>query len=141
MPKIKDFIPQRATEIEKALKPLRDQLSEIQGKIQAYERELTDLRSAAKAIGIVNRIEKPLGITRRSPPSPTIKEAVLQVLDDYPEGLIALDVLARINERFALELVRTSLSPQLSRLKQEGKILNHGSTWLKKPAKTEDPNK
>jgi hypothetical protein len=140
MPKLKDFITERATEIEKALEPLRDQLLETQRRIYAYERELADLRNAAKAIGIVNRIERPLGVTRRTAPSPTIKEAVLQILDDFPEGLIALDILAKINDRFSIRLVRTSLSPQLSRLKQEGKIVNHGSTWLKKAKKNEGPS-
>jgi hypothetical protein len=130
MAKLQDFIAKRAREIEELLEPLRRQAMELEAKIKTHEKELGELRNAAKAIGIVNRLERPLGITRKTSPPRTIKEAVLDVLQDYPGGLIALDILAKINERFSMNLVRTSLSPQLSRLKQEGKILNHGSTWL-----------
>ena len=54
----------------------------------------------------------------------------MEVLRDHPGGLLALDILAKINERHGLGTVRTSLSPQLTRLKQERKITNRGSTWM-----------
>jgi hypothetical protein len=54
----------------------------------------------------------------------------MSVLPEFPEGLLALDILAKINARFDLSLVRTSLSPQLTRLKREGRITNRGSIWL-----------
>jgi predicted nuclease with TOPRIM domain len=130
MAKLQDFIPERATELEKLLEPLRRQYQEIEEKIRAYEKELSELQSAAKAIGIVNRLQRPLGVTRKVSPPQTIKEAVLDVLRDYPEGLIALDILAKINERFSTNLVRTSLSPQLSRLKQyDHKIEYDAGVW------------
>jgi hypothetical protein len=131
MNSIHDYIVKRIGELEDSLLPLRHQSKEITAKIDAIEKELADLRAAAKAIGMVNRLPKvPFHVTRRTEPEVTIKEAVMNVLADYPEGLIALDILGKVNERFDLGLVRTSLSPQLTRLKREGKITNHGSVWL-----------
>jgi hypothetical protein len=130
MAKLQDFIPERAAELERLLDPLRRQQEEIAEKIRAYESELGELQNAAKAIGIVNRLHKPLGITRKATPPLSIKEAVIEVLRDYPDGLIALDILAKINERFSMKLVRTSLSPQLSRLKQyDHKIEYDAGVW------------
>jgi hypothetical protein len=141
MADLKDFIAKRAREIEELLEPLRRQGMELQAKIKAYERELSDLRNAAKAIGIANRLETPLGVTRKASPPQTIKEAALDVLQDHPKGLIALDILAKINERFSPSLIRTSLSPQLSRLRQDGKLEYHDGIWLLPHQNEEGPAK
>lgn len=141
MAKLQDFIAKRAQEIEELLEPLRRQDMELQAKIKTYERELSDLRNAAKAIGIVNRLERPLGVTRKASPPRTIKEAAVDVLRDYPKGLIALDILAKINERFSLSLVRTSLSPQLSRLRQDGELEYHEGIWRLPHQNEEGPAK
>lgn len=139
MSKLNDFITKRAQELEELLEPLRHQQHDLQAKIRAYERELSDLQSAAKAIGIVNRIEKPLGVTRRTAPKLTIKEAILEVLQDYPDGLIALDLLPKINDRFSWKMARETLSPQLSRLKQEGKLLYREGVWTLPSKNDEGP--
>jgi hypothetical protein len=130
MSQVKDYIADRIRKLQDSLVPLRQEAAAAQAKIELIERELVDLQTAAKAIGIANGLQtKRIGATRRKPPETTIKQAVLQVLADYPEGLIALDLLAKINERFDWQLVRPSLSPQLTRLKRESKIVNLGSIW------------
>jgi len=65
-------------------------------------------------------------------PHLTIKEMVLIILKDYPDGLIALDILSKINSHFNQTFIRTSLSPQLSRLKRSGDIYKIGKFWLLK---------
>jgi hypothetical protein len=62
---------------------------------------------------------------------PSIMQAVLEVLKDRPEGMTALEILAEINKRyFNGKIVRTSLSPQLSRLKdRDHKITLRGNRW------------
>lgn len=139
MSKLNDFIIKRTQELEELLEPLRRQQHDLQAQIKTYERELGDLQNAAKAIGIVNRIEKPLGVTRRNAPKVTIKEAILEVLQDYPEGLIALDLLPKINDRFSWRIARETLSPQLSRLKQEGKLLYRDGVWILPSKNDEGP--
>jgi hypothetical protein len=130
MSQIREIIADRIQKLEDSLVPLRQEVVAAQAKIAKIETELLDLRNAAKAIGMANRLRQTqLGVTRRTQARVTIKEAVLQILAEHPAGLIALDLLAMINQRFDWKLVRPSLSPQLTRLKREGKILNQGSTW------------
>jgi hypothetical protein len=62
---------------------------------------------------------------------PTIMRAIMEVLKEKPEGMAALEILAEINRRyFGGSIVRTSLSPQLSRLKdRDHKIILRGNRW------------
>ena len=62
--------------------------------------------------------------------APTIKMMVLEVLQDNPEGLVALKILERINKTYNRSYKRTSLSPQLTRLANEGKIHKRRKTWI-----------
>ena len=135
MTSTRDFLAKREAEIKKRLEPLREQHAQTESEISLLERELKDVRSAAEALGMVNRLsETALGVTRREPRKPTIKEAVLEMLKDYPQGLLALDILAKINERYSLGVARSSLSPQLTRLLRDGKLVTHDSVWrLTKP--------
>ncbi len=59
-----------------------------------------------------------------------IQEMVLQILDEsYPGGLTALEILDQIQRRWKPELMRTSLSPQLSRLRRGRSIKNDKHKW------------
>lgn len=86
-------------------------------------------------VNIVNRVQKSPQSTgyytrngvkiRRG----SIKDYVVQVLSDSQKGMVALDILAAINERFEKNYDRTSLSPQLSRLRQDGVLGLRGPVW------------
>lgn len=62
---------------------------------------------------------------------PTIKESVIQLLEEaHPMGLTTLELLGRLNRRWWRgELRRTSLSPQISRLKKDGMVVSEQGTW------------
>lgn len=61
----------------------------------------------------------------------SIKEMISRVLDQtYPGGLTAIEVLKQIQRNWRPELERTTLSPQLSRLKHDGVIKNVDSKWF-----------
>ena len=62
---------------------------------------------------------------------PTIKEGIIQLLEEvYPMGLTALEILDRLNRRWWRgELKRTSLSPQITRLKNSGGVIGERGTW------------
>ena len=62
----------------------------------------------------------------------SIKDYAVQVLSDSPNGMVAMDILAAINERFQKDYDRTSLSPQLSRLRQDGVLGLRGPVWYLK---------
>jgi hypothetical protein len=61
----------------------------------------------------------------------TIKELILKALDEQFEGgATAAELLKLFAGAWGrLDIARTSLSPQLSRLKQEGKLIREGQTW------------
>ena len=81
---------------------------------------------------------------------PTIKEMIVIILAEAgPSGLSALGILDRIRERWQSNIERTTLSPQLSRLKGEGQIVNLARAWklaeygteqLKESAPPEEPD-
>ncbi|KGJ65713.1 hypothetical protein BJA5080_08307 [Bradyrhizobium diazoefficiens SEMIA 5080] len=66
-------------------------------------------------------------------------EAVLEVLNHKPNGMTALEILDEINAKyFGGTIVRTSLSPQLSRLKnRDGKLELRGDRWYRLPEEPE----
>lgn len=59
----------------------------------------------------------------------TLKDMIIMVLSVRDGSADARTILDAINDRWHLELPRTSLSPQLSRLKYEGKLTLAGKVW------------
>lgn len=130
METLREFITRRLKELDELEAPLRQQLSAI-----TDERE--ELRRAVLAAGPppmrpANPTNQQPGEARRSRrtiPEKTIKDAVIEVLRAKGAGMTALEILAAINLKFGTEYPRTSLSPQLSRLKADGRINREGIVW------------
>lgn len=116
------------------LASMDDFLEYVKRRKAALRKELAELESA-------ERIYKQSGVSGGSPmlplrvgdpiARPTIKKGVIQLLEEAsPMGLTALEILARLNRRWWRgELKRTSLSPQITRLKKEGKVASERGTW------------
>lgn len=133
MPSLHDFIPIRHGEIEAELKHLMARLRVLQS-------EHEDLRRAAKSVGIplpdssapgqlrLDGLGSP-DTARRGPSEATIKGAVVTALREAGHGMTALELLPKINEQLGVEYPRSSLSPQLSRLKAEGQLRLDGNVW------------
>ncbi|QEN88747.1 hypothetical protein FZC33_21660 [Labrys sp. KNU-23] len=132
---LNQFIMRRRAELEAAEEALRAQIREI-----ANERE--QLRKAAIGAGlalesILDRDEhretptKPLSPPRsqKRASEKTIKEAVVALLKRYGRGMTALEILPEINAALNVDYPRTSLSPQLSRLKADGIVMREGNVW------------
>lgn len=103
-----EFIEQREAEIKELRKAL-------------YE-ELKQLKAAKAAIsGISVRVESS-DESSSAQAEPTIKEMTLEVISDAERALTAEEILQAIKSKFLKEIQRTSLSPQLTRLKREGRI-------------------
>ncbi|MFG1271646.1 hypothetical protein [Xanthobacter flavus] len=140
------FIVRRRREILAAREALLAQ-------IEALDSESDLIEKAAKAAGIVeefeavDRIPPTLGMRgpdrprQRILPERTIKEAVVEILREARHGMTALQILPLVNERLNVDYPRTSLSPQLSRLKAEGVLLRDGIVWslAKAPETNEAP--
>jgi hypothetical protein len=118
-----EFIARRRRELDNAEARLRAKLSEI-------GRERDALKAAEKA-GVstnINRDQEEYKKRRKIKPN-TIMFDVINILREHPRGMIALDILAELNTKRDYPLERTSLSPQLSRLKGAGYIDLQGSNW------------
>lgn len=130
METLREFITRRHKELDELEAPLRQQLAAI-----ISERE--ELRRAALAAGPPparqaspdSQQPDETRRSRRTIPEKTIKDAVIEVLGAKGAGMTALEILAAINLKFGTEYPRTSLSPQLSRLKADGRINREGIVW------------
>ena len=127
MKDLRIFLNSRRNELLETIKPLEAEIAAKQRQLDTFRKELADIDRAASAIGMVNGLRQP---TPSEKSKPTIKEAALSVLRRNPAGLAALDILRQINEQFQMSIVRSSLSPQLSRLKADKLIRQDGIVWL-----------
>jgi hypothetical protein len=100
---------------------IRSRRQALYAQVEAINNELAQLDSAEGAI------------TGRVVPTteglPTIKNMILAVLAGEPKGLRANDIRPQIKTLYGYNLARESLSPQLTRLKNEGKVTLKGRTW------------
>lgn len=112
---LRDFIANREGEIRDQLKALKAELRELQvAKAALNGQEATPL--AAQSSG------------------PTIKDMARAVLspDKARDGMTSAEILTAIKAAFDREIDRTSLSPQLSRLKTDGEVGLVGEKWFSK---------
>lgn len=114
---------------------MNDFLGYIQKRRAELHKELNELEVAERVYRNSGVQIKPSGegqlfftpppLLRRS-----IKKMVNDILDDmHPHGLTALEILNQIHVRWNTEVKRTSLSPQLTRLKNEHQIYNDKGVW------------
>jgi hypothetical protein len=143
MSDLRKFILKRQADIETASRPvierfavLSAELNELRPKIEAFRTEWLELQAALKAIGPG---EHQPDADQASAPKPTltIKEAILAVLAKHPTGLSSAAILDQINKDYfhSNKILRTSFSPQLSRLKADEEILLEGYNYILNPQK------
>lgn len=104
-----------------------DVLKRLRAAIKRKEAELEELRQAEKVLSAYNRAYEP-----KAPPKileGSIKAEIMDLLAEFPSGLTANAILAKLQEGALPDLIRTSLSPQLSRLKREGRLEYADKKW------------
>lgn len=100
-------------------------------EIEALKQELAKREQAlAILIGKVKPSEKSAA-RRGEILSGTIKADIMALLEGQDEGFTAVDILQHLRVRRP-DLMRTSLSPQLSRLKQAGWLIYNDGKWCAK---------
>ena len=112
MTAIRAFIAKREKEIREQMRVLRSEIDELKAVRKSLEPSLI-------------ASEKP-----SSPAGPTIKEMVKTVLAAAPNGLAAQAILQEVEFQYQAKIERTSLSPQLSRLRQEGDVVLQEGLWF-----------
>jgi hypothetical protein len=143
MSKVRNLLLDERSEILRKAEPLtadiarlREMLTQKQAELSQWNGMLEQINSALKAVDEAE--------ARTSKPS--IMESVMEVLKDHEvDGMTALEILAEINARyFGGKLLRSSLSPQLSRLKDRHKKIElRGNRWFPLPSEPTlfSPNK
>ena len=113
----------KAEPLEVSTADMRTKLAKADAELKAIWKELADVERALQAIS-KERLEAQI----------SIKDAILRVLEDAPNGATSVEILATLNDRFFDgKLLRTSMSPQLSRLKKDDHKINNeeiGIFWL-----------
>lgn len=113
---------------------------EIEGEIKALNDELRGIYAAKQAMGIFVRPVDKVSAPNVNPIADSGQRMsnmgmVKAVLADFPDGKESNDLLSIVKERFGVEIPRSSLSPQLSKLKKKGEVKWRGGKWkLNKPA-------
>jgi hypothetical protein len=91
-------------------------LMETDERINATREEIAAIEKALKSLADSQAKSRPV----------PIMQAILAVLRDKPEGMTAREILAELNAKyFEGKLMRHSLSPQLSRLKDRDEKIEY----------------
>ena len=129
MSTVRDILERRRSEIRKQSQPLeaeaaqlRSKLADLDARLKTLSREENDIQRALAAMGRNVAAETTI----------TIKDAILDVLAVAPQGLTSNELLTALNDRFFEgTLVRTSMSPQIARLKnKDHKIRQRGDRYF-----------
>jgi hypothetical protein len=132
---LRDFLSARRSELEA-------KLAELESEMLPLRRELDEISSAQVALALMPGAEPPkpqfrsllaVAPNRESKPPirpGSIKAMVISVLGDRPDGATANEILVLMNNRFGAACSRPSLSPQLSRLKDDGWVNLTGKVWI-----------
>jgi hypothetical protein len=143
MTDLRAFILKRQADIETASRPvierfakLTSEMDELRPQIEAFRAEWQELQVALRAIG-PGKDQSDADEASATKPLVTIKEAILGVLAKHPTGLGSGAILEQINKDYfhGNEILRTSFSPQLSRLKADDEILMDGFRYILNPQK------
>ena len=112
---------------------LQSQRSGLVAQLKAVQKEIDEIEKASRASGLAVAEQKPAPRTIEIEPKQvaprTMKEATVDTLRKFPDGLPATEILPVVNKLLGTDYPRSSLSPQLSRLKREGVIYDIKGLW------------
>lgn len=120
---LREFMTARRAEIQSQIKALKEEMREIDAAFAALPQE-----GSVKA----TRERGSTGSGKK-----TLKELALEALRENPEGMEAVGIIKWIKDKYDLDVARESMSPQLSRLGQEGVIKRDGLTWRRQKSTIE----
>jgi hypothetical protein len=133
-----EFLKTQHAELASRLARLRSQLHQV-------ESELAELKKAAAAIGLalpeftpqpeesdlIDQSETVINSRQKlQSPHITMKQAAERILECAANGLTVGEILDIMKRDYDLPYPRSSLSPQLSRLKQDGIVVQKGGKWI-----------
>lgn len=119
---------------DKTIDTLLEQKDALGKKIQRLTKRLEELKGLEaqmeSAFRVIGSIDPRFGQRLAADAAPkTVSDMALRILKEHPNGLTAQDILEKIQNRWMPGLVRTSLSPPLSRLKHLGEVSYRNGIW------------
>lgn len=128
------YMRKRRAELQERLDELRAQIGPIEFELKQADAAIA-LMTDVKPSGAEASRNAVAHFTRQQNPQAehlTIKELVLKVLAEHlPNGATSQQFLEVFAQKWGrTDIRRTSLSPQLTRLKDEGKVVLMGKQWM-----------
>lgn len=124
------YLDEKRAKRLKQIQRLQADLAEIDKAERLYRASGATGAAPPKSEGLLFEVPEPSGVVELPHGNAlkgTIKDRVLTILGKNPDGLTSSQILNVLQISGLPSLMRESLSPQLSRLKGEEKIvLNHG---------------
>lgn len=117
----------------------REELIKLRARVRAHlqqiDDELESIEKAAAAISFdfetaINQTEENAEKLKRPIPGMTMKEASIEILEKHPGGCTATEIRFLMRDMFGMNFERSSLSPQLSRLKFDGVVTRRDGRWV-----------
>jgi hypothetical protein len=111
---------------------LQKERGDLYRQLRVIQKELEEIERAARASGLQLVKEDTLTPQTKKPTQKrnfTMKEASVEILGKHPNGLTATEILPELNKLIGSDYARSSLSPQLSRLKKDGVIYDINGIW------------
>jgi glucose-6-phosphate-specific signal transduction histidine kinase len=121
------FVKRSLADLDAMEASLRTQLS----KVLAQKEQLKRAASIADEV-VAPTQSGGLPLVSRRPrrlKGMTLKEAIVEILNQRGHGLTASEILMELNNRHGTDFARESLSPQISRLRQEGHLELTDRIW------------
>ena len=128
---LSQFAARRLPVVRKEIERLRAALREAEHELSALSKvELPRQPKIFRMVISENLVVGAKAYMSHTTKIETMQDAALAVLHDARMAMTAFEMLPLINERLGTKYERSSLSPQLSRLKNEGRLtLLPGNKW------------
>ena len=127
------LMQRRADEIWSRLETLRAEIKPLEAEFDQVKRGIAAMAGPFPPTGVeASRNAVAHHIRKANPVAQvlTIKQMVITTLREHlPNGATANELLEAFFRNWGRREMRTSLSPQLTRLKRDGKIELHGKVW------------
>ena len=109
-----------------------DLLATLDARYKALKAEMEEVRRLKAAIKTASGqpAKKPRTRARNPEDGPTFKDMIKVVLAEKGDGADALEIIDLIKDKFNKTLMRTSISPQLSRMKANGDLVLEDKVWF-----------
>ena len=108
---IRDIVASRKAAIKEQMTSLRAEMAEI----KAVEAALDSVVGAQP---------------RKKSSEPTIKEMIVDVLEGREDGATSDEIITLVKDKYEKAVPRSSMSPQLSRLKGDERVTRENERWM-----------